>query len=71
MALGAAKLVFDLLASNGHSPAAYAAALRLMAALCEGSVAAQRAMTGTGLLARLSAFPEGAGNAGPIAQGRS
>ena len=69
VALGAVKLAFDLLASNGHSPAAYASALRLMAALCEGSASAQMAVTGTGLCARLAMFPESAGNSGPVAQG--
>ena len=51
------------------SPAAYASALRLMSALCEGSATAQMAVTGTGLLTRLAAFPEGVGYAGPVAEG--
>ena len=69
VSLGAAKLAFDLLASNGHTPAAYASALRLMAALSEGSATARMAVTGTGLIARLAFFPESAGNSGPVAQG--
>ncbi|GAX82187.1 hypothetical protein CEUSTIGMA_g9615.t1 [Chlamydomonas eustigma] len=67
VALGGTKLLYDLLMSNGHTPATYAAAIQLLVALCECNVNAQLVVTGSGLLGRIGQFPQGSGYAGPLA----